>query len=278
MGLPVWAGNAISNIAAPAVGGLFGWIGSRQQNCANMRMAQFQLDANRSLLREQLEYDTPKNQMQRFQDAGLNPHLIYGQGSPGNQSTPLSMPDVKPADIQGVWSNIVPQMIQSRLANSQVAAQDANTRRTGVLTQLNELQVRVLKANPLLDETGFNAIISALKSTAESKEAEATIDKATANWFTKKSQRDVQRLDKDGNVQIDIELSTMGNRKMNAELDLLEQRFNLGAADQKIKAEVLQSKEFQNAILEIQKNFMTDGDITPQHVYQFIILLLSKML
>lgn len=35
----------------------------------------------------QNEYNTPKNQMSRYQEAGLNPHLIYGQGTPGNTST-----------------------------------------------------------------------------------------------------------------------------------------------------------------------------------------------
>ena len=32
------------------------------------------------------EYNTPIMQMQRFKEAGLNPHLIYGQGNSGNSS------------------------------------------------------------------------------------------------------------------------------------------------------------------------------------------------
>lgn len=31
-------------------------------------------------------YNAPKMQMERFKEAGLNPNLIYGQGTPGNQS------------------------------------------------------------------------------------------------------------------------------------------------------------------------------------------------
>lgn len=30
-------------------------------------------------------YNSPKNQMARFEEAGLNPHLIYGKGTPGQQ-------------------------------------------------------------------------------------------------------------------------------------------------------------------------------------------------
>jgi len=32
------------------------------------------------------EYNSPKNQMARFEEAGLNPHLMYGQGSSGQQN------------------------------------------------------------------------------------------------------------------------------------------------------------------------------------------------
>lgn len=35
----------------------------------------------------QNEYNSPKNQMARFAEAGLNPNLIYGSGNPGNASS-----------------------------------------------------------------------------------------------------------------------------------------------------------------------------------------------
>ena len=40
------------------------------------------------------EYNSPQMQMARFKEAGLNPHLIYGKGTPGN-ATALKSPDVK---------------------------------------------------------------------------------------------------------------------------------------------------------------------------------------
>lgn len=42
-------------------------------------------------------YNSPAEQMKRFGAAGLNPHLIYGQGSSGNAS---SAPAYHPADMQ----------------------------------------------------------------------------------------------------------------------------------------------------------------------------------
>lgn len=43
-------------------------------------------------------YNTPEAQMQRFIEAGLNPHLIYGQGSPGN--TAVSTPQYQAPNLQ----------------------------------------------------------------------------------------------------------------------------------------------------------------------------------
>lgn len=45
----------------------------------------------------QNEYNSPEEQMKRFMAAGLNPHLIYGQGSPGQASAP---PQYQPANLQ----------------------------------------------------------------------------------------------------------------------------------------------------------------------------------
>lgn len=42
----------------------------------------------------QNDYNSPQAQMQRFQDAGLNPNLIYGQGNSGNSGA-ISTPDVQ---------------------------------------------------------------------------------------------------------------------------------------------------------------------------------------
>lgn len=57
----------------------------------NEKAYQRQID----LYNMQNEYNSPKSQMQRYQDAGLNPNLIYGQGTPGN--TAVSTPKYEPA-------------------------------------------------------------------------------------------------------------------------------------------------------------------------------------
>jgi len=239
----------------------------KRQEAANKRMLDYQAAINDKYLDKQLAYNTPAAQMARYQEAGLNPHLIYGQGNPGNQSAPLSSPDYKQTDYQHSGSqspvtDLVKIAMQTMLQMSQVQAVNAGTQKTMAQTALTDLQAQVVAANPLLNKGAFNAIIDSLKATAESKQVQA-------KWMTNQTTR------QDG---ADLVVQSNWGHKMDAELKLLEQRFNLGNTDQKIKAEILTSKEFQNTLLEIQKKWMADGEVTPQHIYQFIQLLLMKML
>lgn len=253
-----WVIPAIIGVASIVANAIGQRRAEKRYDKKQMELAKFQADTQEAYLDKQLDYNSPESQMKRFSDAGLNPHLVYGQGNPGNQSEPLKAPPVSHANYQNVLGGIAQTLNQTSLTASQVAATDAKTRQTTVLTELNQLQAEVIKKNPLLDESGFKAIIDSLVSTAEIKASESGI---------RKSQMFVQQASAGHQVS-----------KIFQELQVLEQRFKLGQADEKIKAEVLQSKEFQNAILEIQKKWMTEADITPQHIYQFIQMFLLKLL
>lgn len=248
----MWGALAAAAIAA----GVQIWSQNKQSK-ENKKLSDRQFNQSLAMTREQNLYNTPANQMRRFQDAGLNPHLVYGQGSPGNQNAPTPVPDTKTTDYQGLM-NAIPIFNQTRLADSQVQAQNASTMQRYALTEVNKLQARVLEKNPLLDEAGFKATIDSLKAAAALKQEQV--------GFTS-----IQR-------QTAEAASGHAVNKVFQEVKLLEQRFNLGTQDAAIKAEVLKSKEFNNAILEVQKKFMTDGDITPQHIIQFLSLILMKAL
>lgn len=60
----------------------------RRTNAANMELAQYQAKTNEALIDKQNAYNSPAAQMGRFDAAGLNPNLMYGQGSPGLQTSP----------------------------------------------------------------------------------------------------------------------------------------------------------------------------------------------
>lgn len=261
--LAMAAGQAAVSLGSGLLGGLF-------QQKQNKELAKYQAELNQKYLQQQLEYNTPANQMKRFQEAGLNPNLIYGQGSPGNQSAPLSAPDIKPADFQRISPDLLQLFNQTRLTTSQVQAQNANTNKANVQASLYKMQEAVMRKNPLLDADGFNAIIDGLIATAEIKQSEATESKLRAGWMSERTWVDK------GNMT--MEMSSRMAQKLDAELNLLNQKFNLGSTDQAIKGQILKSKEFQNAILDVQKRWLTDADVTPQHIYQFIQMLLLKLL
>jgi len=252
--------GAIIGAVVALIGMIVSSSESNKQRDHNMSLAQFQNDANQKLIQQQNEYNSPENQMKRFQVAGLNKHLIYGQGSPGNQTQAAMFPDIKPANFQGVISDkindLVPLANQTMLARSQVQAQNASTLQKHAATEVAKLQAAVLKKNPALDDEGFKAMIEGLKASAMLKAEQAgnmkirnLVDDRKAGWEV---------------------------AKVKNEVEVLEQRFKLGQMDEKQKAETLKSAEFRNAILEVQKKFMVDADITPQHFFQLIVLLLSK--
>lgn len=66
------------------LGGLFGYLGQRQVNKTNIKLAREARDHDVNMWNMQNQYNTPEMQMQRMREAGLNPNLMYGQGNTGN--------------------------------------------------------------------------------------------------------------------------------------------------------------------------------------------------
>lgn len=80
----IYAGSALAGggVSAAATGKM-----NRQSRLHSLRMYERQL-------KDQREYGSPEATMQRFKDAGLNPHLIYGQGTQSEK-----VPSMQPAQF-----------------------------------------------------------------------------------------------------------------------------------------------------------------------------------
>ena len=117
---------------APAVlGGIISGIGSLgssllsnrgalgRQNLANLQ--------NMKFWEMQNKYNTPKNQMARLKDAGLNPNLIYGSGS-ANTGVAGSIAPSKPAPYN--IQNPIP--LQAALLQSQINLNNSNANKNNV--------------------------------------------------------------------------------------------------------------------------------------------------
>jgi len=255
--MPGWFAAAAPYLMAGAQTGAnigAGLFGQKRSYKYSRRLAAFQHEQNMELLKYQLDYNSPASQMGRFKEAGLNPNLVYGQGSPGNMESAPKYPDIQPPDFS-FMATVGSQFAQARLANAQADLTNQRTVESGVKQDLMRAQKDLVKANPYMKEEYVSLMIQTLNSTAVIKQQEAQV----LNFYESGHQFSV------------------GQRKILAELDLLTQRFRLGEADQKIKAQVLESKEFQNMLSEIQVKWMRDSEITPQHVYMFIQMLLARL-
>lgn len=111
------------------------------QNLGNMYLAKYQNDRNLELWNMQNEYNAPKQQMARLKEAGLNPNLVYGNGSAvnvANAPAPTQVPHI------GAYTNYAPYA--SGMASSINSVFDnllkiANIRKTNQETSnLNEYQ------------------------------------------------------------------------------------------------------------------------------------------
>ncbi|AXH76292.1 MAG: DNA pilot protein [Microviridae sp.] len=110
MPLPAVAG-ALINAGGAAVGGVINSISQGRQNKKNRAFSEKMYDKqkvdNISFWSQQNDYNSPKAQMARFKEAGLNPNLIYGQGNSGNAGA-ISTPDVQAAPGRSPeWGNAI---------------------------------------------------------------------------------------------------------------------------------------------------------------------------
>lgn len=69
-------------------------IQAQNQQQWNQQMQNQQWNQQLSFWHMMNQYNSPQAQMARFKEAGLNPHLIYGQGNAGNAAS-IQTPDVK---------------------------------------------------------------------------------------------------------------------------------------------------------------------------------------
>lgn len=143
------AGSAIGSI----VNGLFGFANSALNYHYQKKMAAYQNELNLKNWRMQNEYNSPSAQMQRFMEAGLNPNLIYGQGTNGNAS---SAPEsVTPSNVDwSVFNN--PNMLGSmmelgrfsqdfRLKGQQIGLAQTIQRLNNGRSDMNDIAVNIKK-------------------------------------------------------------------------------------------------------------------------------------
>lgn len=227
-------------------------------NVMNRENQQWLLQQQKDIQREQRDYDSARSQMQRYIEAGLNPHLIYGSGSSAGQAFPMNAPGMPSVNIQSpnVYAgNPVRDFIAASQAQANVGLTDAKTGESLMRKQLTQVQEEIARTNPMLRPEVAASVADSMNQVA--------MLKADLAYF----QNEVP----DGAQQ------TRGRQKVIADLDSLYSRLKLNTSDLKIRNEILQSKEFMNDLARIQRDWMKNGDITPEHIRQAVMMVFSWM-
>lgn len=204
---------------------------------------------NKRAARAAAEYSTPAKQMGRFIEAGLNPNLIYGQMTP-NTYTPQA------ANFQDAIGGAPARYTGSELQQSQTAVADQKVVESQQKTAVAKAQEALLKNNPFMREEYVNDLVSIMDQTAKQKEHDV-------GYWLSGSESGAE---------------TVGQQRVFLDIQNLVGRNNLMGADAEIKAQIIKSEGFKKELLEVQRNWMKEKNITPQHVYQGLLLLLGKMM
>lgn len=230
-------------------------------NRMNRENTEWLLEQQKIIQAEQRMYDSPEQQMARYKAAGLNPHLIYGNGSSAGSAFPIAPQPVGAVRLDAPSAQY-PAVGDAFIAASQAATQmrlsSAKTEESLIKQQAIALQNEIARTNPMLRPSVASAVASSMEEVARLKETEANI------WQS-------QEFDGKG-------FSSAINRKVTAEVDAMIQRLGLNAIDLQIRNRILESKEFENAIKDIQKKWLEDAQVTPEHVRQGLMLILQKMI
>ena len=137
--IPAIIGGAAA-LAGGLVGGLFNRKSQSSANKVNIQLAREQQQFEQKMVQQQNEYNSPAAQMQRYAQAGLNPNLVYTQGSPGNQT---SLPSYQRANVQPAqfnfqqdMANAVSQIYNNLQAVAQIRKANADARSTEIDNQI----------------------------------------------------------------------------------------------------------------------------------------------
>lgn len=139
-----------SNPIGSAVSGLFGLAGSAMNYSFQNKLQDKQNQFNLDMWNLQNEYNSPQAQMKRFEEAGLNPALMYSQGNAGNAvNAPVQgVPDAPniSQDMRELAQAFNIEGLRTAIANRKKAQADARIAAAGAddaesdLAALNYLQ------------------------------------------------------------------------------------------------------------------------------------------
>ena len=147
--------GAAGSIGSALVGGLIGLGGQKLQTKQEKELMKYQFDLQKEMFDYTSEYNSPAKQMERLQAAGLNPNLVYGNGSTVNTQQPVG--SVGKGNSSNPFSGLGAAFIQvmsNLFRSAQIDADTRNKQASADLAKSQAAYYRVLQAKGLVEKSG----------------------------------------------------------------------------------------------------------------------------
>lgn len=174
-------GLGLGSIGTSLIGGALNAWSTHKTNQMNMKIAQMNNEFNEAMLEKQMgfsremwnaenEYNTPVNQRERLEDAGLNPYMMMDGGNAGNASSvgSVGMPTASPVQftapqfdtgtVIGAIGQLGNLMTNGFLARQQGVGQQIENQYADAMNQ-----AKIALMFEQINETGFKAKKSGLE-------------------------------------------------------------------------------------------------------------------
>lgn len=205
------------------------------------------------------DYNSPKAQMSRYAEAGLNPALMYGGGSPGAAGNVGSS-----APKQEAPAGILQMLIGGIQMGAQIASVASQNSLRAVQQDVGQTTVGKLEADTA-------------RSWAQTKEINQKVeylDSVNPDLAQTIRQRMALNEKELGMYSFTVQEKEAAIQNMRAQLKILGKQEDLMDADGKLKAAVLERKGIENKLLEMERAFVQDGEFNTKQFWQMFLSLL----
>ena len=239
---------AVVEALVAGIGGAFNSIFQGRQNRKNREFQERENQINRQfavdMWNKQNEYNLPTNQMQRLRDAGINPHLAYGNGQPMNTSNAPATP----SGIGSMPQGIAPQMnigeiFNALMTKAQIKQMEAQTEKTKA--EKEEVEART-------EGIGKDNKVKDIELTHKEREILANIGVTEGQIDIIKSNLETAKIN-DDKLRKEIEYIEANTSKTKQEKENLEKNLVLIGAQVLNILEDTELKKAQRGLVDIQK-------------------------
>lgn len=125
MAINALVGSALIGGGSSLLGSALNYSAQKEANETNIMLAREQRDWEENMWNKSNEYNSPKAQIERMREAGLNPALMYSQGNVGNTSTPSAPAAARVQPVSGLGEGIIHagDMISNALMQNEMLKQ-----------------------------------------------------------------------------------------------------------------------------------------------------------